>query len=225
MQTIYCVEDESNIRDLVLYALRASGFIAEGFDCATAFYERMQEQCPDLVMLDIMLVGEDGLSILRKLRNDPTTSRLPVIMLTAKTTEYDRVTGLDGGADDYLSKPFGVLELISRVKAVLRRVAPPTSDDHKVGRISMSAERHTVQVDGTAVSLTFKEFELLRFLMQNVGLVFSRERLMEAVWGFGYEGESRTVDMHVKTLRQKLGDAGAQIGTVRGVGYKIEEFV
>lgn len=225
MQTIFCVEDEANIRDLVLYALRASGFKAEGFDSATPFFARMQQQKPDLVLLDIMMPGEDGLSVLRKLRADSTTAALPVIMLTAKSTEYDRVSGLDGGADDYLAKPFSVLELISRIKAVLRRVAPveTEADSLTVGMISLSAERHTVFSSGNAVSLTYKEFALLRFLMENVGLVFSRERLMEAVWGFDYEGESRTVDMHIKTLRQKLGTAGAQIGTVRGVGYKIEE--
>lgn len=224
MPTIYCVEDEANIRDLVLYALRASGFQAEGFDRAAPFYDRLHENMPDLVLLDVMMPGEDGFSVLRKLRADAPTAQLPIIMLTAKSTEYDRVSGLDSGADDYLGKPFSVLELVSRIKAVLRRAGTheAVADDITVGEIVLSAERHTVVAAGEAISLTYKEFALLHFLMENVGLVFSRERLMEAVWGFDYEGESRTVDMHIKTLRQKLGQAGGQIGTVRGVGYKIE---
>ncbi len=225
MPTIYCVEDEANIRDLVLYALHASGFEAEGFDSAAPFYARLQQAKPDLVLLDVMMPVEDGLTVLRKLRADTATAMLPVIMLTAKSTEYDRVSGLDSGADDYLAKPFSVLELVSRIKAVLRRAQmaqPATTTVLTVGTIVLDTERHTVQAEQAAVSLTFKEFALLRFLMENKGLVFSRDRLMEAVWGFDYEGESRTVDMHIKTLRQKLGNAGSYIGTVRGVGYKIE---
>lgn len=222
MATIYCVEDDVNIRELVLYALRASGFEAEGFDSAAPFFERLAAARPDLVLLDIMLPETDGLEILRQLRETPRTAHLPAIMLTAKTAEYDKVRGLDDGADDYLTKPFGVMELISRIKAVLRRSVPAQSDDHLVlGAISLDSARHIVTADGTPVILTLKEFDLLHYLLENADLVLTREKIMEAVWGFGFEGESRTVDMHIKTLRQKLGAAGAQIHTVRGVGYKI----
>ncbi len=223
MPTIYCVEDDMNIRELVLYALRASGFEAEGFDSATPFFEHLDAACPDLVLLDIMLPGTDGLSILHTLRETPRTANLPVILLTAKTAEYDKVRGLDDGADDYLCKPFGVMELISRIKAVLRRSAPtPTTNALTLGEITLDTARHTVQSAGQPVILTLKEFDLLHYLMENVNIVLTREKIMEAVWGFGFEGESRTVDMHIKTLRQKLGTSSAQIQTVRGVGYKIE---
>lgn len=223
MPTIYCVEDDTNIRELVLYALRASGFEAEGFENADPFLERLHTTCPNLVLLDIMLPGMDGLSILRTLRENPRTAKLPVILLTAKTAEYDRVRGLDDGADDYLCKPFGVMELISRIKAVLRRAAPiPTTDSITLGDITLDTARHIVEADGQPVILTLKEFDLLHYLMRNANIVLSREQIMESVWGFGFEGESRTVDMHIKTLRQKLGAPSAQIQTVRGVGYKIE---
>ncbi len=223
MPVIYCVEDDMNIRELVLYALRASGFEAEGFDSAAPFFARLETACPDLVLLDIMLPETDGLSILHTLRETPRTCSLPVILLTAKTAEYDKVRGLDDGADDYLCKPFGVMELISRIKAVLRRAAPvPSTSALTLGAITLDTARHTVEANGQPVVLTLKEFDLLHYLMQNVNIVLTREKIMEAVWGFGFEGESRTVDMHIKTLRQKLGAASAQIQTVRGVGYKIE---
>lgn len=223
MPTIYCVEDDTNIRELVLYALRASGFDAEGFENADPFLEQLHTACPDLVLLDIMLPGMDGLSILRTLRENPRTAKIPVILLTAKTAEYDRVRGLDDGADDYLCKPFGVMELISRIKAVLRRTSPiSTTDSISLGDITLDTARHTVESDGRPVILTLKEFDLLHYLMRNANIVLSREQIMESVWGFGFEGESRTVDMHIKTLRQKLGAPSAQIQTVRGVGYKIE---
>ena len=217
MQTIFCVEDDGNIRELVVYALHASGFEAEGFECAAALYERLERGLPDL-----MLPGEDGVTTLKNLRQNPHTAGLPVILLTAKNAEYDKVLGLDSGADDYVTKPFGVMELLSRIKAVLRRAglsAPANS--LSLGAISLDVGRRAVTVAGEPVSLTFKEFELLHYLLQNPGLVLSREKIMAAVWGFDFEGESRTVDMHIKTLRRKLGEAGGLIVTVRGVGYKL----
>lgn len=225
MQMIFCVEDDANIRELVVYALRASSFEAEGFDSAAALYDRLGSALPDLLLLDVMLPGEDGISILKTLRQNPHTLGLPVILLTAKTAEYDTVLGLDSGADDYVTKPFGVMELISRVKAVLRRTGAVCASAHvlSVGTISLDPSRRTVTIGAQEVALTFKEFELLHYLMQNQDLVLSREKIMAAVWGFDFEGESRTVDMHIKTLRRKLGAAGAMIGTVRGVGYKISQ--
>lgn len=222
MQTIFCVEDDGNIRELVVYALHASGFEAEGFECAAALYERLERRLPDLLLLDVMLPGEDGVTTLKNLRQNPHTAGLPVILLTAKNAEYDKVLGLDSGADDYVTKPFGVMELLSRIKAVLRRAglsAPANS--LSLGAISLDVGRRAVTVAGEPVSLTFKEFELLHYLLQNPGLVLSREKIMAAVWGFDFEGESRTVDMHIKTLRRKLGEAGGLIVTVRGVGYKL----
>ncbi|MBS5703221.1 MAG: response regulator transcription factor [Butyricicoccus pullicaecorum] len=222
MQTIFCVEDDGNIRELVVYALHASGFEAEGFECAAALYERLERGLPDLLLLDVMLPGEDGVTTLKNLRQNPHTAGLPVILLTAKNAEYDKVLGLDSGADDYVTKPFGVMELLSRIKAVLRRAglsAPANS--LSLGAISLDVGRRAVTVAGAPVSLTFKEFELLHYFLQNPGLVLSREKIMAAVWGFDFEGESRTVDMHIKTLRRKLGEAGSLIVTVRGVGYKL----
>ena len=222
MRTIFCVEDDGNIRELVVYALHASGFEAEGFECAAALYERLERRLPDLLLLDVMLPGEDGVTTLKNLRQNPHTAGLPVILLTAKNAEYDKVLGLDSGADDYVTKPFGVMELLSRIKAVLRRAglsAPANS--LSLGAISLDVGRRAVTVAGEPVSLTFKEFELLHYLLQNPGLVLSREKIMAAVWGFDFEGESRTVDMHIKTLRRKLGEAGGLIVTVRGVGYKL----
>ncbi len=222
MQIIFCVEDDENIRELVVYALKASGFAAEGFADANSFYARLEEQVPSLVLLDVMLPGDDGMKVLSKIRKNARFSNLPVIMLTAKNTEYDKVCGLDHGADDYVTKPFGVMELMARIKAVLRRTEQKKSPEIlTLGSIALDAGRRNVTVASKEVILTFKEFELLQYFMQNAGLVLSREKIMAAVWGFDFEGESRTVDMHVKTLRKKLGDAGSMIGTVRGVGYKI----
>lgn len=222
MQTIFCVEDDGNIRELVVYALHASGFEAEGFECAAALYERLERRLPDLLLLDVMLPGEDGVTTLKNLRQNPHTAGLPVILLTAKNAEYDKVLGLDSGADDYVTKPFGVMELLSRIKAVLRRagLSAPVNT-LSLGVISLDVGRRAVTVAGAPVSLTFKEFELLHYFLQNPGLVLSREKIMAAVWGFDFEGESRTVDMHIKTLRRKLGEAGSLIVTVRGVGYKL----
>lgn len=210
---IYYVEDDQNIRDLVVYTLRQTGLEARGFSAAGTFFSAMQEARPDLILLDIMLPGEDGLSILRKLRASPQTSALPVIMITAKDTEYDTVVGLDAGADDY--------ELVARVKAMLRRTAAKAdAESITVNDLTVDVRRHVVTVAGEAVALTLKEFELLRFLMENRGVAFTREKLLERVWDLGYGGGTRTVDVHVQTLRQKLGAAGAKVETVRGVGYR-----
>lgn len=219
---IYIVEDDKNIRELESYALQSSGYHVKSFENSYDFYNACEEQLPSLVLLDIMLPDEDGLNILKNLRNQEKTKNIPIIMVTAKTTEIDKVKGLDAGADDYISKPFGVMELISRVKAVLRRTSQ--SDNTKVlsyGDIVLDDERHRVTVKGKDCELTFKEFGLLKYLLYNQGIVLSRERIMEQVWGFDFEGESRTVDMHIKTLRQKLGASGKAIKTVRNVGYKI----
>lgn len=221
---IYCVEDDSSIRELVLYALQNSGFEAKGFADASEFYPELLHNPPELVLLDIMLPGEDGIAILKKMKQNAQTRKVPVIMLTAKGSEYDRVLGLDLGADDYITKPFGVIEMISRVKAVLRRCAPEgaVSRTLTLGEITLDPERHRVGAAGREVALTFKEFSLLQFLMENSGRVLTRDRILETVWGYDFEGETRTVDMHIKTLRQKLGEAGALIETVRGVGYRME---
>ena len=222
MQNIYCVEDDQNIRDLVVYALGTAGFGAKGFEKSSELYEEMKKELPVLILLDIMLPEEDGMQILRHIRSDMTTRNIPVIMLTAKSAEFDKVMGLDSGADDYITKPFGVMEMISRVKAVLRRAGSVSEETRLVlGGIILDAESHVVTVNGERVALTYKEFELLQYLMKNEGIVLTRDKLMSAVWGFDFEGESRTVDMHIKTLRQKLGSCGSMIETVRGVGYKI----
>ena len=221
---IYCVEDDSSIRELVLYALQNSGFEAKGFADASELYPELLHNPPELVLLVIMLPGEDGIAILKKMKQNAQTRKVPVIMLTAKGSEYDRVLGLDLGADDYITKPFGVIEMISRVKAVLRRCAPEgaVSRTLTLGEITLDPERHRVGAAGREVALTFKEFSLLQFLMENSGRVLTRDRILETVWGYDFEGETRTVDMHIKTLRQKLGEAGALIETVRGVGYRME---
>ena len=222
MQNIYCVEDDQNIRDLVVYALGTAGFGAKGFEKASELYEEMKKELPVLILLDIMLPEEDGMQVLRHIRSDAATKGIPVIMLTAKSAEFDKVMGLDSGADDYITKPFGVMEMISRVKAVLRRTGSVSEETRLVlGGIILDAESHVVTVNGERVAFTFKEFELLQYLMKNEGIVLTRDKLMSAVWGFDFEGESRTVDMHIKTLRQKLGTCGSMIETVRGVGYKI----
>ena len=225
MSLVYCVEDDENIRELVRYALCSQKFQAEAFPAGPSFWKAMEEKKPDLVLLDIMLPGESGLDILKKLRSQPATAGLPIIMLTARTSEYDVVTGLDAGADDYISKPFGIMELLSRVKAVLRRggLQKPQSQDLLVcGDITMDLKKHQVTTSGKPCVLTVKEFDLLHYLMANMGIVLSRDQIMEAVWDFSYAGESRTIDMHIRSLRQKLGPAGTVIQTVRGVGYRIQ---
>ena len=225
MSLVYCVEDDENIRELVRYALCSQKFQAEAFPDGPSFWKAMEEKKPDLVLLDIMLPGESGLDILKKLCGQPATAGLPIIMLTARTSEYDVVTGLDAGADDYISKPFGIMELLSRVKAVLRRggLQKPQNQDLLVcGDITMDLKKHQVTTSGKPCVLTVKEFDLLHYLMANMGIVLSRDQIMEAVWDFSYAGESRTIDMHIRSLRQKLGPAGKVIQTVRGVGYRIQ---
>ena len=217
---IYLLEDDDSIRDLVLYTLQSQGMEARGFPLPSAFWEAMAEHTPSLVLLDIMLPEEDGISVLKQLRSSARTCRLPVIMLTAKGTEYDKVLGLDAGADDYLAKPFGMMELLSRIRALLRRTEREVNI-YRCGVLTVDQTRHTVTVNGREVVLTQKEFEVLCLLLKNRGQVLSRERLIEDVWGYAFTGESRTVDVHVRTLRQKLGEAGAYIETVRGYGYKI----
>lgn len=219
---IYLVEDDASIRELVAYALNNSGFEAEGFAAPADFWKAMEHRRPQLVLLDIMLPGEDGLQILKKLRSAPATRRLPVIMVTAKGSEYEKVMGLELGADDYIPKPFGMMELVARVKAVLRRTGSvPAEETASVGPIRIFPEEHRVEVDGREVALTLKEYELLSMLLRNRGVVLTRDRLLEEIWGYSFDGENRTVDVHIRTLRQKLGPAGDLIETVRGVGYKI----
>lgn len=223
---IYCVEDDDSIRELMIYTLASSGFKASGCPEAGAFWAAMEDGRPELILLDIMLPGEDGISILRRLRSNPKTEDVPVIMCTAKGAEYDKVMGLDAGADDYLVKPFGMMEMISRVKAVLRRSMPRTEQPLlHCGRIELDKARHNVTADGLRVSLTLKEYELLCMFMENPGLVFTRDQLLRSVWGSDFVGESRTVDVHIGTLRTKLGQEGKRIETVRGVGYKMEKDV
>ncbi len=219
---IYCVEDDNGIRDLMVYTLNASGFEAKGFSQAEDFYAALKNEMPELVMLDIMLPGEDGISILKKLRADSATRNLPVIMASARGMEYDKVLGLDNGADDYIAKPFGMMEMVSRVKAVLRRCEPVKTASAKAGNIEIDSECHKVRVNGNEVTLTLKEFELLKLLCENEGVVFSREKLLAKIWGVDFMGETRTVDVHIGTLRTKLGKAGEMIETVRGVGYRLE---
>lgn len=223
MNKIYIVEDDNNIRDMVLYALSSTGFEADGFADGESFYAYLDKNTPSLILLDIMLPGEDGISILKKLRQSEKHKKIPVIMLTAKGAEFERIKGLDTGADDYITKPFSVLEAISRIKAVLRRceTAPNMFAEIQIGNISLNEDKRIVIIDGKEIVLTYKEFELLHYLMINEGIVLSRDKLLEKVWGFDYNGESRTIDMHIKSLRQKLGSSGDFIKTVRNVGYKI----
>lgn len=219
---IYCVEDDRSIRELVVYALKSGGFEAEGFGCGEEFYAALARRTPELVLLDVMLPGEDGIEILRRLKASADTRDIPVVMLTARSAEYDKVLGLDTGADDYVTKPFGVVELLSRIRAVLRRAgARVQRPELAAGGVALDVERRRVTADGAEVALTFKEFELLRYLMENAGIVLTRDRILQSVWGYDFEGETRTVDMHIKTLRQKLGNAAPLIETVRGVGYRI----
>ncbi len=227
MSLIAVVEDDASIRKLILYALKNNGYETAGFECGADFFESISERVPDLVLLDIMLPDMDGVEILRRLRKGGATQHIPVMMITAMGTEYDKVNALDTGADDYMTKPFGVMEMLSRVRALLRRASvsrPDSQEDSLLSEsgVEMDTRRHLVRVDGQEITLAYKEFELLHYFLQNKGIVLSREQLMQTVWGFDYEGESRTVDMHIKTLRQKLGRGGELIQTVRGVGYKLE---
>lgn len=224
---IYIVEDDAEVREMESYALKSSGFEVMAFDCGKAMDEQLKIAVPELFILDIMLPGEDGLRILKRLRGQENTQKIPVIMLTAKGTELDKVKGLDLGADDYLTKPFGILELISRVRAVLRRFRKESSSLREsakisLGGVSIDDQRHTVSVNETPVELTFKEYELLKLLIAHPGIVFSRQQILEKIWGIGFDMDTRTVDMHVKTLRQKLGGQAFVIQTVRNVGYKAE---
>lgn len=223
MAVVYIVEDDENIREIERYALKNSGYEVKTFECGADFLKQLEEKVPSLILLDIMLPGEDGLKILAQIRKNRRTADVPVMMVTAKTSELDKVRGLDSGADDYITKPFGVMELISRVKALLRRTRD-VGEEHQMTHeeILLDNQKHAVFIKGEACELTFKEFELLKYLMVNKGIVLTREKLMNHVWGFEYEGESRTVDMHIKTLRQKLGDAGSCIKTIRNVGYMVE---
>lgn len=220
---IYCVEDDNAIRDLMLYTLGASGFQAKGFPDSTGFWQAMTEEKPALILLDIMLPGEDGITVLKRLRAASATANIPVIMATAKGSEFDKVIGLDTGADDYLVKPFGMMEMVARIKAVMRRTAPKTDQVLTCGDIVLDETRHIVTVDGKQVVLTLKEYELLKLLMENAGQVFTRDILLSRIWGQDYLGETRTVDVHIGTLRTKLAKGGEKIETVRGVGYKMVE--
>ena len=222
---IYLVEDDDSIRELVLYTLHTTGFEAEGFRNAANFWQALEKELPQLVLRDIMLPDEDGLHILKRLRAGAETADLPVMMLTAKSSEYDRVVGLDSGADDYMPKPFGMMELVSRVRALLRRAAKPAAEDKlfTAGSLAVDVKRRAVTVDGEPVILTYKEFELLCYLLENRGVVLSRDQILTKIWDYNYSGETRTVDVHIRTLRQKLGDAGALIETVRGVGYRLAQ--
>lgn len=223
MALIYIVEDDRNISEIESYALKNAGYETKEFYCAKDFYEGLKEQIPDLFLLDIMLPDKDGLQIVKELKLDKKTNMQPIILVTAKTTEIDKVKGLDIGADDYMTKPFGVMELISRVKALLRRTTNAQEESQiSYGNILVDNDKHAVYVDGNLCELTYKEFELFKYLVINKGIVLSRDKIMNQVWGFDYEGESRTVDMHIKTLRQKLGEAGSHIKTVRNVGYMVE---
>lgn len=222
MQKVYIVEDDKNIAEIEQFALKNSGYSVEVFKSARDFDMRMRDEYPDLVILDIMLPDRDGLTIVKELRNNPGTSTIPVIIVTAKTSEMDKVKGLDQGADDYMTKPFGIMELISRVKAILRRTnSDPSSQTMEFEGIVLDDAKHLVLIDNAACELTFKEYELLKLLMQNSGIVLQRGQILDRVWGIDYEGESRTLDMHIKTLRKKMGEKGSLVQTVRNVGYTL----
>lgn len=223
MALIYIVEDDPSIQEIEMMALKNSNYMVQAFDRASTFYQKLGDVIPDLILLDIMLPDEDGYKIVRKLRSNSKTRKVPIILITAKTSEMDLVKGLDDGADDYIKKPFSVMELLSRVRALLRRSQEVEPEQLLVGDILLNHERHTVIAGGKNVILTLKEYELLRYLMINEDIVLTRESIMHYVWGVDFEGESRTVDMHIKTLRQKLGDSGKQIRTIRGVGYSISK--
>ena len=219
---IWCVDDDNAIRDIEVYTLETTGFKARGFTDGASMLEAIENELPELIILDIMLPGEDGVEILRKLRSSPETKNIPVIMATAKGTEMDKIQSLDIGADDYLVKPFGVMEMVARVKAVLRRCERHEEEELWIGNLSLNEIKHSVIADGEKVTLTLKEFEILKLFMQNPGIVLSRDRLLSEVWGIDYTGETRTVDAHIKTLRQKLGESGKMIETVIGIGYRLE---
>ena len=220
---IWCVDDDNTIREIEVYTLTQTGFEAKGFADGLSMLEALKTEQPELIVLDIMMPGMDGIDVLKVIRSKPETRRIPIIMATAKGTEMDKIHGLDTGADDYLVKPFGVMEMVSRIKAVLRRCEPEeVGDILKVAEITLNDKEHTVSVNGEKVALTFKEFELLKMFMSNPGAAFSRDKLLSEIWGIDYLGESRTVDMHIKTLRQKLGESGKRIETVIGVGYRME---
>ena len=218
---VYLLEDDESIRKFVVYALNSTAIETEGFERPTDFYEAIRKKLPELILLDIMLPEEDGLSILKKLKERAETKNIPVIMLTAKGTEYDKVIGLDSGADDYVAKPFGTMELISRIKAVLRRAGTKNKEEYSIGGLYVCPDKHIIRATGEDITLTLKEFELLKLLLEGAGTVFSREQLLENIWGYEYDGENRTVDVHINSLRQKLGECGNLIKTVRGMGYKI----
>ena len=219
---IYCVEDESGIRNMMVYTLEAAGLKAKGLEDGAALYAALKEQIPSLIILDIMLPDEDGISILKKLRMQSSTQRVPIIMATAKSSEYDKVVGLDSGADDYLVKPFGMMEMVSRVRAVMRRSAQEEVPAIQLGKLFLNPSAHVVMVDGESIELTYKEFEMLYMLMSNPGRVFTRQQFLTCIWDQDYDGETRTVDVHIRNLRQKLGSCGNYINTVRGVGYRME---
>lgn len=219
---IYLLEDDNNIRNFVVYALNNSGLEAEGFELPSLFWAAMERKKPSMAILDIMLPEEDGLSVLKKLRGNNETKDLPIIMLTAKSTEYDKVVGLDGGADDYVTKPFGTMELVARVKALLRRTEPVSDgNEYSIGPLFLNPDKHIIQVEGQDVTLTLKEFQLLCYLVKNRGKVMTRDQILQEIWGYEFDGENRTVDVHIRTLRSKLGKAGDLIETVRGIGYRI----
>ncbi|NCC06825.1 MAG: response regulator transcription factor [Clostridia bacterium] len=218
---IFCVEDDSSIRELEIYTLRSSGMEAEGFEKASELQKALETQTPELIILDIMLPDMDGIAVLKRLRASSKTSKIPVMMASAKGSEYDKVLGLDSGADDYIAKPFGMMELVSRVKAVLRRSGAKPLDEMSVGNIRVNLTQHKVYVVDEEVTLTRKEFAVLQMLMQSPERVFSRDLLLSEIWGYNFDGETRTIDVHMRTLRQKLGEAGGQLQTVRGVGYRI----
>lgn len=218
---IYCVEDDASIRELVLYTLQATGYAAQGFADGKAFSAALAKQLPELVLLDIMLPGEDGLQILKRLRADARTAQLPVMMLTAKGTEFDKVIGLDSGADDYITKPFGMMELVARVKALLRRTTREEGSVLACGTLTLNRDTHRVLADAQEVLLTHKEFELLQYLLENRNIVLTRDKILDCIWGYSAEVETRTLDVHIRSLRQKLGACGQLIETVRGVGYRI----
>ena len=222
---IFCVEDDENIRDLIVYTLENTGFKAQGFEDGRSFREALKKERPELVLMDVMLPGEDGIALLKSIRANVETEGIPVIMVTAKGAEFDKVKALDLGADDYVTKPFGMMELVSRIKAVLRRsgTGSDAGDDEilALGEIAMDTRKHQVTVGGEPVALTLKEYELLKKLLVNSEVVLTRDQLLEDVWGYDFDGETRTVDVHIRTLRQKLGKAGERIETVRGVGYRI----